>query len=122
MVGQVWGEPWEGTHAGLLEGLPTGLRSVEWPGGRWLAVPGPGAAQRHPRAAIPRVDTPPRACRGQAHTARGGAHEARPLTALCLPHTRAGVGLAPGPCHRPAVAGRAPDGVATPGESGGQNR
>ena len=48
IFGQLWGKPWYGENTGLMEGLPTGLRDVELTGGRFLSVPGPVAAQRHP--------------------------------------------------------------------------
>ena len=104
IFGQLWGEPWEGKNAGLMEGLPTGLRDVELTGCRFLSVPGPVAAQRHTRAAINLVDTPQGACRGQDQTQRVCPHNALAFTTLLLAQTRAGVGVTDGNFHRPAVA------------------
>ena len=53
IFGQLWGEPWYGKNAGLMEGLPTGPHHVELTGGYFLSVPGPIAAQWHVRAATP---------------------------------------------------------------------
>jgi hypothetical protein len=64
IFGRLWGEPWYGKNAGLMEGLPTGLRDVELTGCCFLSVPGLVAAQRHTRAAINLVDKPQRAYRG----------------------------------------------------------
>src|SRR5215467_11022090 len=61
IFGKLWGEPWYGKNAGLMEGLPTGFRHVELTGGHFLSVPGPVAAQRHTRATIHVGNEPQRA-------------------------------------------------------------
>jgi hypothetical protein len=93
IFGQRWGEPWYGKNAGLMEGLPTGLRDVELTGGRLLSVPGPVAAQRHTRAALNLGDQPQRACRCEDQPQRVCPHEALALTTLLLAQPRKGVGV-----------------------------
>ena len=105
--GQLWGEPWDRKNAGLVEGLPTGLRYVKLAGGRFLSVPGPVAAQRHTRAAINLVDKPQRACRGQDQPQRVGADDSLPLATLVLSQPVEGITVAERNFHRPARAIRA---------------
>jgi len=57
IFGQVWGEPWYGKNAGLMEGLPTGLRYVQLTWCYFLSVPGPIAAQMHSCAALNLLDS-----------------------------------------------------------------
>src|SRR5215467_6336606 len=87
-----------------MEGLPAGLRDIELPGSRCVSVPGPVAAQRHPRAAITLVDKPQCACRGQDQTQRVCPYDALVFPTLLLAQTREGVGVTDGNFHRPAVA------------------
>ena len=103
IFGQLWGEPWYGKNAGLMEGLPTGLCNVALTGRRFLSVPGPVSAQRHTRAAINLVEQPQRACRGQDQTQRVCPDATLAFPALLLAHTREGVGVTDRHCHRPAV-------------------
>src|SRR5919199_3062983 len=98
IFGPLWGEPWEGKKAGLLEGLPTGLRAIAWTGGRLLSVPGPRAAPRPPRAAINLGEKPPRACCGQEQTPRVCPDAVVACTTLLGAPTRAGVGVPQGDC------------------------
>ena len=103
IFGQLWGEPWYGKNAGLMEGLPTGLCNVELTGRRFLSVPGPVSAQRHTRAAINLVEKPQRACRGQDQTQRVCPDDTLAFPALLLAQTREGVGVTDRNFHRPAV-------------------
>jgi len=122
IFGQFWGEPWYGKNAGLMEGLPTGLRDVELTGGRFLSVPGPVAAQRHTRAAIHLVDKPQWACRGQDQTQRVRPHDALAFPTLLLAQTREGVGVTDSNFHRPAVAVLREDVLRAQGEIGREKR
>ena len=122
IFGPLWGEPWYGKNAGLMEGLPTGLRDIELTGSRFLSVPRPVAAQRHPRAAINLFDKPQRACRGQDQTQRVGPYDALAFTTLLLAQTREGVGVTDGNFHRPAVTILREDVLRAQGEIGREKR
>src|SRR5215510_15839380 len=91
IFGQLWGEPWYGKNTGLIEGLPTGLRDVELAGCHFLSVPGPVAAQRHPRATLHVGNEPQGACCYQDQTQRVGPNDALPFAALVLPQPSEGV-------------------------------
>ena len=120
IFGQCWGEPWDGTNAGLIQGLPTGFRHVELTGRRFLSVPGPGAAQRHSRAAIHLGNEPQRAGRGQNQTPRMRPKEARPLATRFLAQPRAGLGVPDGHFHCPAGMIFGSDVLGAQGEIGGE--
>src|SRR5256885_2270907 len=100
----------------------TGLRAIELTGGRFLSVPGPVAAQRHPHAAINLVDTPQRACRGQDHPQRVCPDDALAFPTLLWAQPRAGVGVTDGYVHRPAVARLRADVLRAQGERGREKR
>src|SRR5438045_3590669 len=119
IFGHLWGEPWYGKNAGLMEGLPTGLHDVAWTGGHLLSVPGPVAAPWHTRAAIHVGNEPQRACRCQDHTQRVGPDEALPLAALVLLQSVEGIPVTDSNFHGPAVALRAHDLCRAQGETGG---
>ena len=102
-------EPWYGKNAGLVEGLPTGLRHVELTRRHFLPIPGPVVAQRHTYATLNVSNEPQRACRCQDHTQRVGPDDALPLAALILPQPRKGVTVTDRNFHSPAVAIRAHD-------------
>jgi len=102
IFGQFWGKPWDGKNAGLVEGLPTGLRDVELTGRYFLSVPGPVATQRHLPPAIHVGNEPQRACRGQGQPQRIRPKDALPFATLFLAQTREGIGVADGNFHRPA--------------------
>src|ERR671938_1663769 len=96
-------EPWYGKNAGLVEGLPTGLRHVELTRRHFLPIPGPVVTQRHTYATINVRNEPQRARCRQDHMQRVGAHDALPLAALLLPQPRKGVTVTDGNFHSPAV-------------------
>ena len=104
IFGQLWGEPWYGKNAGLMEGLPTGFRHVELTWRYFLSVPGPVATQRHRRATIHVRNEPQCACRCHDQTKRVGADDALPLATLVLPEPVKGVTVTDGNFHGPAVA------------------
>src|SRR5215831_21242643 len=104
IFGKLWGEPWYGKNAGLMEGLPTGFHHVELTGGHFLSVPGPVAAQRHTRAAIHVGNAPQCAGRRQEQTQRMGADDVLPLATLVLPEPGAGMTVPDSYFHGPAVA------------------
>jgi hypothetical protein len=120
IFGQLWGEPWYGKNAGLMEGLPTGLPYVQLTWSYFLSVPGPIAAQRHSCAALNLLDEPQ--CAGSRHdqTHRVGTHDALVFATLILPQTSEGVGVTKSNFHRPAGAILAPDVRRAQGESGGE--
>ena len=104
IFGQIRGEPWYGNNSGVIQGLTTGPHHVKLAGSDFLSVPRPIAAQIERRAALDLVDKPQRACRRHDQTERVGADDALPLTALILPQSIEGVGVANFNFHRPAVA------------------
>jgi len=106
MCGQVWGEPWEGKHAGGIEGGTPGPHHGPLPGGSLRSVPRPIEAQMERRAARNVAPTPQGACRCPAPTARVGTAEALPHTAWLLAQPVAGLRIADCHGHRPAVARR----------------
>src|SRR6185295_1495428 len=118
IFGQLWGAPWYGKNAGLMEGFPTGLRHVELTGGRFLSVPRPNAAQRERHAAFDLVDTPQRACRGQDQTHRVCPADAVAFPPLLLAQPREGGGVTDGHCPRPAGAILRADVLRASGASG----
>ena len=120
ICGQSWGTPWYGKNAGLLEGLPTGLRDVELTGGHLRSVPGPVATQRHHRAALHVRHEPQRACRRHDQTERVSADHTLPFAALGLPKPIKGVTVTEGHFHDPAMARRAYNLFRAQGESGGE--
>src|SRR5215471_10056427 len=119
IVGQLWGEPWEGKNARFLQGLPTGPPHILWTGGDFLPVPGPRGTQLVGRATHAVVDTPQRACRRHDQPARMGADDAVPRAALVLPQPSQGVTVTDRHGHGPAVPIRAPALCRASGESGG---
>ena len=122
IFGQLWDEPWYGKNTGLLQGLSTSPHHIQLTGRHFLSVPGPIAAQRHTGAALNVGDKPQRACRRHDQTTCVGAHDAVPFTALFLPQTIEGIGIADGNFHGPAVAILAQDGVDAQGESSSEKR
>src|SRR5262249_54257627 len=122
IFGQIRTEPWYGKNAGLVQGLPTGLRHVKLTWRYFLSVPRPIAAQRHGRAALNLVDKPQRACRRHDQTKRIGADDALPLPTLVLPQPMEGVTVTDGNFHRPAVAILCEDVLRAQGEIGGEKR
>src|SRR5512134_799978 len=122
IFGHLWGEPWYGKNASLMEGLPTGLRHVELTGRRFLSVPGPVAAQRHPRGAINVGHEPPCTCRGQDHAQCVGPDDALAFPTLLLAQTREGIGVTDGNFHRPAAPILREDVLWAQGEIGREKR
>ena len=104
IFGQLWGEPWYGKNASLLEGFTASPHHVQLTGGAFLPVPGPVAGQIERRAALDLVDKPQGACRHHDQTERIGTDEALPLPALISPQPSEGVGVTNGNPHGPAVA------------------
>jgi hypothetical protein len=117
---QLWGEPWDGTKARLLEGRTAGPHHGTWAWGSLLPVPGPRAAQRPlRRALLSTVDAPQSACRGEDHTSGVRPDAAFSCATLRVAPTSAGVGVTEGHCHRPAGTIGGEEGLGAPGEIGG---
>src|SRR2546426_7252559 len=117
---QIRGKPWYGKNAGLLQGLTTSPYHIKLTGGYFLSVPGPIVAQCRARAVLHLVEKPQCARRGHDETERVGAEDALPLTALILPQTSEGVGVAYGNFHGPAVAILAHDFLRAQRQVGGE--
>jgi hypothetical protein len=62
IFGQSWGEPWDGKHPGLVQGLTTGPPPSQVTGGPLLSVPGPRGTQIACGATLALVEKPPGAC------------------------------------------------------------
>ena len=122
IFGPLWGKPWYGKNAGLLEGLTTGLRDIELTGSHFLSVPGPVAAQRHPGAAINLVDKPQRTGRGQDQTQGVCPDDALAFPTLLLAQPREGVGVTDGNLHCPAIAILCEEVLRAQGELGREKR
>ena len=108
---------WE--NSGFIEGVTTGPHHVQLTGGSLLSVPRPITAQMERRAALHLADKPPGACRCPDQTARVGTDEALPLTAWILSQPVAGMRVADGHFHCPAVAIRVDEVVGASRQSGG---
>jgi hypothetical protein len=117
---QSWGKPGYGTNAGLVQGLTPGPHHIQWTGRYFLSVPGPLAAPLERRATLDLVDQPQGAGRHPDQTERMSADDALPLTALLLPQSSEGVGVANGHFHRPAVAILVQDLCSAQRQSGGE--
>jgi hypothetical protein len=120
IFGQSWGEPWDGKHPGLVQGLTTGPPPSQVTGGPFLSVPGPRGTQIACGATLALVEKPPGACRRPAQPKRLGADEAWPLPALRSPQPREGLGGTDGHCHGPAGVILVEDVVGASGPSSGE--
>jgi hypothetical protein len=64
IFGPLWGEPWYGKNASLMEGCTAGLYYVKLTWDAFLPILGPIATPRCLRAMLNAVDEPQRAGRG----------------------------------------------------------
>jgi hypothetical protein len=118
IFGPLWGEPWYGKNASLMEGFTAGPHHGKLTWGSLLPVPWPIATQRPLRAMLNAVDAPQGACRGHDYTPRVRPTEAFPVATLLLAPPLAGVGVTDGTWHRPAGAIGGDDGLGAQGERG----
>src|SRR5437588_10314648 len=103
IFGEIRDEPWYGKNSGLLEGLTTGPHHFKLTGRYLLSIPGPIAAQMHPRAALNLGDKPERTRCGHDQTKRVRPNDALPFATLILAQTIEGIGVTDFNFHGPAV-------------------
>src|SRR5215831_14868846 len=104
IFGKIWGKPWYGGNARLVQGFATGPGNVELAGGAFLPVPGSITLEIHPVTLVRLFEKPERPRGGHHETKRVGRDKALELPALVLAQTVEGIAVANGDCDGPAVA------------------
>ena len=104
IFGKIWGKPWYGENARLVQGFATGPGNVELAGGAFLPVPGSITPEIHPVTLVSLFEKPERPRGGHHEAKRVGPDHALDLPALVLAQTVEGIAVANGDFDGPAVA------------------
>lgn len=120
IFGTIWGNPWYGENARLMQGFSPGQGHGELAGGALLPVPGSITPEIQPVRLVSLVEKPERP-RGGHHEAKGvGPDKALDLPALVLAQAVAGIAVANGEFDGPAVAILPPDALQAERERRGE--
>jgi hypothetical protein len=96
IFGKIWGKPWYGEHARLVQGFATGPGKVELAGGAFLPVPGSITPEIHPVTLVSLFEKPERPRGGHHEAKRVGPDHALDLPALVLAQAVEGIAVANG--------------------------